>query len=46
MILLILGIGMAFGMVQKTGEVHVPHPKTRVPKSKPMIEWHKIRHIW
>ncbi|ESW12673.1 hypothetical protein PHAVU_008G132700 [Phaseolus vulgaris] len=45
MILLILGIGVTIGLTQNT-EVHVPLPKTRVPKSKPMIEWHKIRHIW
>ncbi|XP_047167884.1 uncharacterized protein LOC124836740 isoform X1 [Vigna umbellata] len=45
MIMLILGIGVAIGFAQNT-EGHVPHPKTRVLKSKPKIEWHKIRHIW
>jgi len=36
---------VAIGLAQNT-EIHFPHPKTRVLRSKQKIEWHKIRHIW
>lgn len=47
LIFLILGTGVAIGSALNTEnrKVHVPRPKMKVFKDKP-IEWHKIRHIW
>ncbi|RDX90830.1 hypothetical protein CR513_27262, partial [Mucuna pruriens] len=43
MVVLILGIGAAVGLIQNT-KVEVPHPKLKVSKCNPTIEWHKT-HI-